>query len=572
MAYAALVSLKQTIEKIAMNPDQYSSALRHFNQIRCIDELFLLLEFADYSHREGRIRDVANEVHEVLELLISKQSRSRLGSNKYNRFLAKFRRRARFQHQLEKIRELIDAIAREMIELEKESEDQLQLSDSPAAIEDELQLSDSVAANLSTASSVMEIEMNSLEIEDESQLGDSPAADSASLMAVASRIGDVVGLEDDWLAIKTRLCGESPKLQVIPIVGMGDGSKSLEDEAEECLEDIVSRSLVLVTKKRYNGRIKGCSLHDLVRDMCIRKANENSFFLRHHPTSTTCIFRIPAEVSMPQNLQTLIIDAEKLQTLIIDVKYRWKLIGRPNISTLPQEIWMMPQLRHITCYGRFPCPKEPTCALKNLQTLSLVLHDVCVVEILEKIPNIKKLGIDCSYYDHGTHLNNLEFLHHLRSLELRYADWRRDSICFPKMLRKLILCNMSLPWSEMSVVGSLPNLEVLKLREFACIGSTWETSEGEFLQLQYLLISTSKLQHWITEEFHFPRLKFLLLRQCWHLNEIPEGIGEIATLELIDVICSNLRESLVESAKRIQEEQQSLGNDALRVFYIPKIM
>lgn len=238
-------------------------------------------------------------------------------------------------------------------------------------------------------------------------------------------------------------------------------------------------------------------------------------------------------------------------------------MGRPNISMLPQEIWMIPQLRHLISYGRFPCPKEPICALKNLQTLTLVLHDVCAVEMLEKIPNIKKLGIDCSYYDYGTHLNNLEYLHQLRTLELRYADWRRDSICFPKTLRKLILCNMSLPWSEMSVVGSLPNLEMLKLREFACIGSTWETSEGEFPQLQYLLIHTSKLQYWITEQFHFPRLKFLLLRGCWYLNEIPEGIGGIATLELIDVTCSNQPESLVESAKRIQEEQQSLGNDAL---------
>ncbi|XP_042039760.1 putative late blight resistance protein homolog R1A-3 [Salvia splendens] len=72
--------------------------------------------------------------------------------------------------------------------------------------------------------------MNSLEIEDEMQLGDFPAANSSSLMAVASRIGDVVGLEDDTLAIKTRLCGESPKLQVIPIVGMREKSGQRDEE------------------------------------------------------------------------------------------------------------------------------------------------------------------------------------------------------------------------------------------------------------------------------------------------------------------------------------------------------
>lgn len=56
-------------------------------------------------------------------------------------------------------------------------------------------------------------------------------------------------------------------------------SKSLEEEAEGFLEDLVNRSLVLVTKRKYNGRIKSCSLHDMVRDLCIRKAKENNFFL-----------------------------------------------------------------------------------------------------------------------------------------------------------------------------------------------------------------------------------------------------------------------------------------------------
>ncbi|KAI3459083.1 hypothetical protein Pfo_015746 [Paulownia fortunei] len=127
---------------------------------------------------------------------------------------------------------------------------------------------------------------------------------------------------------------------------------------------------------------------------------------------------------------------------------------------------------------------------------------------------------------------------------------------------------VNLEWLETSleiyvIVGSLPNLQVLKLRHFTCQGDKWETTEGDFPQLKFLLIHKSDLRHWITESSHFPSLKSLLLHYCRHLSEIPDGIGEIPTLELIEVKYS--RKSLVESAKRIQEEQQGCGNDALQV-------
>ncbi|KAL8544365.1 hypothetical protein ACS0TY_004778 [Phlomoides rotata] len=57
------------------------------------------------------------------------------------------------------------------------------------------------------------------------------------------------------------------------------GCKILEEEAEEYLEDLVRRSLVLITSRKSNGKIKSYSLHDLVRDMCMRKAQEEKFLL-----------------------------------------------------------------------------------------------------------------------------------------------------------------------------------------------------------------------------------------------------------------------------------------------------
>ncbi|KAL0298512.1 UNVERIFIED_CONTAM: putative late blight resistance proteinR1A-10 [Sesamum radiatum] len=56
-------------------------------------------------------------------------------------------------------------------------------------------------------------------------------------------------------------------------------SKSFEQGAEEYLDDLVKRSLVLVTRTKSTGKIKSCSVHDLVRDLCIRKAREEKFLL-----------------------------------------------------------------------------------------------------------------------------------------------------------------------------------------------------------------------------------------------------------------------------------------------------
>ncbi|KAL4573301.1 hypothetical protein LXL04_020101 [Taraxacum kok-saghyz] len=51
----------------------------------------------------------------------------------------------------------------------------------------------------------------------------------------------------------------------------------LEDLAEEYLEDLVERNLILIAKRRSNGRIKTCRVHDMLRDLCLREATEEKF-------------------------------------------------------------------------------------------------------------------------------------------------------------------------------------------------------------------------------------------------------------------------------------------------------
>ncbi|KAL2515432.1 putative late blight resistance protein-like protein R1B-13 [Forsythia ovata] len=107
----------------------------------------------------------------------------------------------------------------------------------------------------------------------------------------------------------------------------------------------------------------------------------------------------------------------------------------------------------------------------------------------------------------------------------------------------------------------LQNLEVLKLRDYAFIGSEWEPTEGEFCQLKVLLLEETELVHWKADNIHFPRLQKLMDFHCWKLEEIPSGIGEIPTLEMIEM--DNSSHSAANSAEQLLEEQQCLGNESL---------
>ncbi|KAL7139817.1 hypothetical protein ABFS83_09G078800 [Erythranthe nasuta] len=425
-------------------------------------------------------------------------------------------------------------------------------------------------------------------------------------------------------------------------------SRSFEEGAEDYLEDLVKRSLIFVTKRKSNGRIKSCSVHDLVRDLCIRKANEEKFH-RHitdryvsdalleriknqrriciahsyldRETSiygssirtVICFQRNASSLGFVGNIQLLrvldVVDANfspfilyvslpsKLFELfhlrylafsyptaipsdISNLQNLQSLIVR-SVGTcfvpLPREIWRMPQLRHLVCrsFGPLPCPDEgATLALENLQTLTVVTNFVCSEKITEMLPNLGKLGIaysgdDC---DQEFHLGNLVHLRKLESLKLEVIgkpNFRtRLNPVFPRLLKELTLSGFGIiNWKEMTIVGSLLNLQVLKLRDSACEGDEWITNEGEFLELKYLLIDNSDPQQWITESEHFPSLRFLLLHSCRNLSEIPNCVGDISSLELIEVKYGN--KSLVDSAKQIEEEQQSYGNEGLQVRCMP---
>ncbi|KAF3637387.1 putative late blight resistance protein -like protein R1B-14 isoform 2 [Capsicum annuum] len=58
-----------------------------------------------------------------------------------------------------------------------------------------------------------------------------------------------------------------------------------EEIAEDYLMDLISSNVVMVSRRRYNGKVKYCQVHDVVLHFCLEKSRQENFMLavkRHH--------------------------------------------------------------------------------------------------------------------------------------------------------------------------------------------------------------------------------------------------------------------------------------------------
>ncbi|XP_011072172.1 putative late blight resistance protein homolog R1A-10 [Sesamum indicum] len=427
--------------------------------------------------------------------------------------------------------------------------------------------------------------------------------------------------------------------------------KSLEEVAEEYLKDLTDRNLILIHKRSRRGNINTCSVHDIMRELCIRESNrerlirlpkvqrialsertdDRSCFLCSHPGRRHGIFLQGIVVRMrptvvspslcnecnnmypdlnrfrwvkvfervkyqsvetfpqPTTLRYLEFQAPEdplrvdkfafprtisllwtLQTLHLYVGYT----SADPLLLLPSEIWEMPQLRHLNARQFVLCGPlvrsvegKDLNILNNLSTLSVGGFKCSEKDVVERIPNLKKLNVSylrfgrddsCYYLRDLAQLNKLESLYELFCPSL-------EQIIFPTSLKKLSLSmTRNFPWGQMTIIGSsLPNLEVLKLYR-AFRGYEWIPVEGAFLRLKVLVIGLCYLEQWGAEDIHFPNLQSLTLTSMNSLKEIPLSIGDICTLQFIHL--DRCSKSVIKSAYEILEDQEEKGNESLQVY------
>ncbi|KAI5678097.1 hypothetical protein M9H77_09047 [Catharanthus roseus] len=428
------------------------------------------------------------------------------------------------------------------------------------------------------------------------------------------------------------------------------GHESVEDTAEEFLEDLVDRNLVLVAKRRANGRIKSCRIHDMLRDLCLREGAVEKFLQvikgyapDHSPSSSIPYFRrlcvhshvldfISSKPSSPHVRSLLCFDSDERDVprehtsfthegfrlvRILDMRSilfsrfpneivqlvhlrllaifgRFKVVPSSisnlwNLQTLivgttwrsldiQADIWKMLQFRHLHTSG-LSCLHGPRAETRkdnedpfvrrNIQTICTISPECCKENILARTPNLKKLGIrgklitltDLSLFDNLAKLDNLETLKLLNDTFPLHPSqcnipFLPPSYKFPPNLKKLTLSDTLLEWENMSVLGMLPNLEVLKLKDHAFKGSRWEPLDGGFRLLRVLQLGRSDLVYWHASAHHFPRLERVVLKHCTSLEEIPHGLGEVSALQNMEIYWPT--PAAAASARRIQQQKQQV--------------
>ncbi|XP_031119389.1 putative late blight resistance protein homolog R1A-3 isoform X2 [Ipomoea triloba] len=236
---------------------------------------------------------------------------------------------------------------------------------------------------------------------------------------------------------------------------------------------------------------------------------------------------------------------------------------------LPSKIWETPKLiRHVeVSYSLSVDPPPPSEVRESLQTLYWLSLHHCTEDVFSRIPNVKKLGIICggdkgSSSPNEDNLGNLGSLGELKTLMIAFRKGsptgfqNLKSLPLHLNIKKLKLKRTCLPWSEINVVGMLPNLEVLKLKE-ASDGSDWNSSlQRGFFKLEFLYVEAKNLVRWEINEFdEFMCLKHLVLKRCTQLEAIPTGFEVVRTLESVELLNCSLH--LKEHVKHVSDTRMA---------------
>ncbi|CAI9105881.1 OLC1v1004903C2 [Oldenlandia corymbosa var. corymbosa] len=255
--------------------------------------------------------------------------------------------------------------------------------------------------------------------------------------------------------------------------------KSSEDLAEDYLMDLIGRSLVMVAKRKSNGKVKACRVHDVMRDLCIVRAKEDNFLQSvsadDEPYSSfnglSC--DLPLELFITSNERTYMD-----YRLSFYVNRKHFVVSRPS----------GPSVRSLLFFAtpdQYPrCPYNVSFIPTNYRRLRVLdLESINMGEYLEfgmeHLVDLRYLAVCGDIDSIPSSLSNLEHLESLIVKSLKSNVKLPETIWNMQKLRHLCISKCAtFDWGwtedEIPTMGSLPSLVSLSLLCFTC----WEVIDG----------------------------------------------------------------------------------------------
>ncbi|KAJ4749475.1 Nbs-lrr resistance protein [Rhynchospora pubera] len=203
---------------------------------------------------------------------------------------------------------------------------------------------------------------------------------------------------------------------------------TLEDTAENFLEDLAQRSLIQVTHRDFDGSIVSCRIHDVLRDLAIQKAKENNYLM-------TC-----SKIDDIHNCS---------QTRRLAINYGWdmkmeerELLGQSIASATPN-------LRSLFCIGSVPKISE----LRYLKVLNSGYGSGHKLEKFGESSQLRYVKVpfevhsEVDMYNFQTFIGGMRFL---QTLDLRWSSINcdlPDCVWHVKTLRHVFLNDWGTPSS-----------------------------------------------------------------------------------------------------------------------------
>lgn len=226
------------------------------------------------------------------------------------------------------------------------------------------------------------------------------------------------------------------------------GSREKEEVAEDYLEELIDRSLIQVARRRTDGGVKTCRIHDLLRDLCISEGKEDKFLevsTNVNPLNTNKSRRLSIQGGLSRYMSLNSSDRSYARSLLCfyqesDDRYEGDLFE-----------WIA---RHF----------------KLIRVLLLDTYEIEETVNVEKLIHLRYLRIRCVGLGETIIPASIQSLSNLETLDLRgcYVESLPDGIWNMQRLRNLYLpeadCvgeELSLPNPSDKEIKPLLNLQVL---------------------------------------------------------------------------------------------------------------